>query len=122
MFGSNFFGNFGLPDFPYQGMDPQGGMLGNNIDTGIPASGPTAAPPSAAPAGGIAAPQAAPAPVAQGNAAGASPLGPSSPLAPTPPRMSDPGPAAAPQQLNDVGGPMQPPAAGIASPFGRPQL
>lgn len=120
MFGSNFFANFGLPDFPYQGMDPQGGMLGNNIDLGMSPAGPTAAPGGAAPAGGIAAPQAAAPAAPQGNAAGASPLGPSSPLAPTPPRMSDPGPA--PQQLNDVGGPMQPPAAGIASPFGRPQL
>jgi hypothetical protein len=32
MFGSNFFGNFGIPDFGYQGADPQGGYFGGNAE------------------------------------------------------------------------------------------
>lgn len=31
MFGSDFFGNFGIPNFPFQGSDPQGGLLGPNV-------------------------------------------------------------------------------------------
>ena len=43
--GSDFFGNFGLPPFPMQGMDPQGGYLGVNnplpaADHSLPGSPP----------------------------------------------------------------------------------
>lgn len=47
MFGSNFFGQFGIPDFGYQGMDAQGGYLGNNDPTGQNNAQPPA-PPAAA--------------------------------------------------------------------------
>jgi hypothetical protein len=51
MFGSNFDTNFGLPAFPFQGIDPQGGALAPNqspaADPSLPGSPP--APPAAAP-------------------------------------------------------------------------
>src|ERR1700733_381246 len=31
MFGSNFDANFGIPQFPFQGTDPQGGLFGANF-------------------------------------------------------------------------------------------
>lgn len=90
MFGSNFFGNFGLPDFPYQGADPQGGYLGGNVPNdplGQNAQPPAATPPAIA----------APSPLAGG------------PLAP--------GAGQTPQQPNANPESPQAPAAGIGSPF-----
>jgi len=105
MFGSNFFGNFGIPEqqpFPYQGADPQGGMLGPNT----PGPGQSAAP------GGPAAPAA---PIAgQGTPPAPPTLGAPSPLAGSP---LAPGGGMTPPQPEQPG---QAPAAGVGSPFGRP--
>lgn len=109
MFGSNFDANFGIPAFPVQGLDPQGGMFG-----------PTAPDPSgAAPMPGIptappaAAPGAPPAGAQPTLGATPSPLG-AGPLAP--------GTAAAPPPAPDQGMGQAPPAAGLGSPFGKPGL
>jgi hypothetical protein len=54
VFGSNFDANFGIPQFPFQGTDPTGGLFGANfspdsggsMDTGgLGAVAPPAAPP-----------------------------------------------------------------------------
>jgi hypothetical protein len=110
VFGSNFDEIFGIPAFPFQGADAQGGMLGANIQ-------PPDANPNAGPAPLAGAPPAAP-PSAAGPAAlgAANPLG-GGPLASavgTPPNP----PGINPQPE----GSQPPPAAGIGSPFGKPQL
>jgi len=103
VFGSNFFANFGIPEFPYQGVDPQGGALAPNAP--MPGSDPVSqnAAQPAAPAAG---------------APPTAPPQPSSPLAGGP--LS---PMTSPQQPQ---APIQPdqasaaPAAGIGSQFGKP--
>lgn len=104
MFG-NFDQNFGIPAFPYQGQDPQGGFLGTNV---APESDPAAA-------GAVSLPGGPTSPQPSAPAAGMSP-------APQPPTVGSPSPLA--------GGPLAPqatpptpetaPAAGIGSPFGKP--
>jgi hypothetical protein len=88
MFGSNFGANFGLPDFPLQGMDPQGGYLGVNVEPsaapaaagsavgGLPGGPVSSAPPGPTPGSPVPAPQpslgsplAQPSPLAPGAAA-----------------------------------------------------
>ncbi len=109
MFG-NFIQNFGFEGFPFQGVDSQGGLFGQNAPMAAPETG-TVPPPAAggSPQGGPAAPlpasPTAPAPPAAGPAP--SPLG--SPLAPG---------QGAPQQPAPAGG-LAPgaPAAGVGSPF-----
>jgi hypothetical protein len=104
MFGSNFMANFGIPDFPYQGTDAQGGYLGANAAP-TPMGGQSQ---NAAPSPGAAA---APGPAAT------PPLGQSSPLAggPLSPGGGQP---QTPPSTPEIGG--SAPAAGIGSPFGRP--
>lgn len=105
MFGSSYDTNFGLPAFPFQGADPQGGYLGVNVSPEAdPAAagaqslpgGPTSSPTGAAPA--------APAPPAASPLAGG-PLSPggAAPLGGVPDTSQG-----------------QAPAAGIGSPFGKP--
>ena len=109
MFGSNFNANFGIPDFPMQGMDPQGGMFGANQPVIDPAAGAPSQQPGQPPAAGLpAAPQqpgiGQPSPMGGGvlsPGAGATPQMPGAPVA------STQGTA---------------PAAGLSSPFGKPQL
>ena len=107
MFGSNFDANFGLPDFGFQGADPQGGYFGANAPAETQALnlGGEQAPPRAvpgAPSGGAGKPPiAAPSPLASGPLA----LGGGQP-------PQQPAPDAAPP----------PPAAGIGSPFGKPAV
>ena len=110
MFGSNFTANFGIPDFPYQGADAQGGYLAPNApgqdpsQNAAPAIGqPTTNPVASTGAVGGAAPPAAPSPLAGG------PLAPGG-APPTQPTAPDGGMMTAP------------PAAGIGSPFGKPQV
>ena len=110
MFGSNFTANFGIPDFPYQGADAQGGYLAPNApgqdpsqnaapSIGQPTTNPVA---STGEIGGAAAP-ASPSPLAGG------------PLAP-----GGAGVGTAPAPAPEAGGAA--PAAGIGSPFGKPQV
>lgn len=97
MFGSNFFGQFGIPDFGYQNADPQGGLFGPNA--------PGQPPMSQNDAGGAT-------PIAgQPSPAGPAALGQSSPLSSA---AMLPGSGAAPAQSAE----QQAPAAGIASQFG----
>ncbi len=114
MFGSNFDTNFGLPAFPFQGQDPQGGMLGTNVPTGDPTApgsdsllpgGPTAPQPAAGAAPAVGLPAAPPQPA----------LGAPSPLGGG---VLSPG-AGAPQP--SLGNPTDQtaPAAGVGSPFGK---
>jgi hypothetical protein len=110
VFGSNFDQVFGIPAFPLQGADAQGGLFGANIQPPgasdqvgngpAPLTGAPTAPPSAA----------GPAALGANNPLGAGPLAPPSGLGQ---------PAPAPD-----GGMMTPPppAAGISSPFGKPQV
>ena len=107
MFGSNFDANFGIPAFPLQGMDPQGGMLGTNIPPD----------PNAGPAPQTAPPPAAPPSPAGPAALGASPLG-GGPLAPSVggAPANPPGATGGPPETPAAA----PPAAGIGSPFGKP--
>ena len=108
MFGSNFDQVFGIPAFPLQGADAQGGLFGANIQ-----------PPGAAdqvgngPAPLTGAPPAPPSPAGPAALGANNPLG-GGPLAP--PSLGQP--ASAPPD----GGMMTPPAAGIGSPFGKPQV
>lgn len=119
MFGSNFTANFGIPDFPFQGVDAQGGMFAPN--TAMPGQNPSqnAAPaigqpmtnPAASPgAVGGAAPPAAPSPFAGG---------PLSPGGGVPPSAATPG---AIHTSDNTIEQTAPPAAGIGSPFGKPQV
>lgn len=108
MFGSNFFANFGIPEF--SGIDPQGGIFGPTAGqppTGQP--GPQSLGQAAGPdlPGGPAAPAAQPATPPPGGAASALSPGPLSP-------------GASPQPQPEGGSPA--PAAGVASPFGRPNV
>jgi hypothetical protein len=108
MFGSNFFGNFGIPEmqaFPYQGADPQGGMLASNAPTSV--QNPMSQ--SDAPSGSQ--------PIAgQPSPAGPAALGPSSPLSSASLKSGTAtGSAQAAPQTSQ-----QAPAAGIASGFGGP--
>lgn len=112
MFGSNFDANFGIPDFPYQGADPQGGYLGTNVpgpqqsqfaapeggqlNVGAPAATPDVAPQSSA----IAAP----------NPLSAGPLAPGG----ASPQQHAPAPTGTVVE--------PPPAAGLGSPFGKPAV
>jgi hypothetical protein len=111
MFGSNFFENFGLPQFPFANIDQQGGMMAPNQPMADPSQAGQQTPPQQSPpaAGLPAAPQ-------MPGIGSPGPLGGSvlSPGAGATPQM----PGAAP------GGPPQgtAPAAGIGSPFGRPTL
>ena len=102
MFGSNFFGNFGIPDFGYQNADPQGGYLGTNVDPSQNAT-PGADQPAAGPVGAS----------PQPSIAGSNPLA-GGPLAP--------GGATAQPAGATPGAAQAPPAAGIGSPFGKPGL
>lgn len=113
MFGSNFDQNFGIPAFPLQGMDPQGGMLGANSPqspvagqslAGSPQVGPAAASPLPASGGGMAQPSA-PASLGAQSPLGAGALVPGAG-------------GAMPPQTPET--PSAPPAAGVGSPFGRP--
>jgi hypothetical protein len=118
MFGSNFFGNFGIPEmqaFPYQGADPQGGMLASNAPTSVqnPMSQ-NAAPSGSQPIAG------------QPSPAGPAALGPSSPLS-SASLMSGtgtgiPSSAASPGAIHTSDNTIEQtaPAAGIATSFGRP--
>jgi hypothetical protein len=107
-----FFGNFGIPDFGYQGADAQGGYLGPNAapDPMAQASQNAAPAPIGSPAGGLpSAPQqptpAAPSPLAGGPLApGGIPLGTASPGA---------------IHTSDNTIEQTAPAAGIGSPFGK---
>lgn len=114
MFGSNFMANFGIPDFPFQGTDAQGGMFAPNA--AIPGQDPSqnAAPGSAAPMGGITPAIGQPTAPQSATPAAPSPLA-GGPLAPG---------GQAPQQPAAPDGGMMtpPPAAGIGSPFGKPQV
>lgn len=104
MFGSNFAANFGLPDFGYQGADPQGGYFAPNAP---PAAGQNPSQ-NAAPSGGqlnLGTPSPG---IAQSPIAAASPLA-GGPLAP--------GGGQPPQQPN--ANPEAAPAAGVGSPFGK---
>jgi hypothetical protein len=114
MFGSNFFGNFGIPDpsFGYKGADAQGGYLGPN-------DAPDQASQNAAPAGipgtpGVSA--GIPAPPQQPTPAAPSPLA-GGPLAPggIPPGAASPGAI----HTSDNTIEQTAPAAGIGSPFGK---
>jgi hypothetical protein len=110
MFGSNFNQVFGIPTFP-QNVDAQGGYLGPNAVPDPMSSQPSqnAAPPIGQPATSPTAPTAGPA---------ATPaLGQSSPLAGGP---LAPGGAQPQQPTPDAA--QAPPAAGIGSPFGKPQV
>lgn len=102
MFGSNFDANFGIPAFPFQSADPQGGLFGTNIDpaqtggtdvTGQPSQQITQQAPLAV----------------SSQPSSASPLA-ASPLAGTSSLNS------APQQTTAA------PAAGLGSQFGNPQV
>ena len=107
MFGSNFTANFGIPDFPYQGADAQGGYLGANAaptPTGGPSQNVAIGQPTTNPGAPTAGPAATPA------------LGQPSPLAGGP--LSPGGPP--PQTQPTVPEATTAPAAGIGSPFGRP--
>lgn len=107
MFGSSFDQNFGLPAFPYQGIDPQGGALGVNVE---PTADPAAAGSAALPGG--------PTSSTPG----------SMPAAPTPATLSSPlgaGPLSPTGATPTLGAPSdasqgQAPAAGVGSPFGKP--
>jgi hypothetical protein len=107
MFGSNFFGNFGIPDpsFGYQGADAQGGYLGPNATPDPMAGGSqNAAPaPIGSPAGGLPSAPQQPAPAAPSPLAGG-PLAPGGAQPQTQPTAPEAGVA---------------PAAGIGSPFGK---
>ena len=106
MFGSNFFGQFGIPEmpaFPYQGADPQGGMLAPNAPVQSPMSQNDAGAGPATPIAG------------QPSPAGPAALGPSSPLS-----SASLGRQAAPQPNSAPEVNQQAPAAGIASGFGGP--
>jgi hypothetical protein len=106
MFGSNFFGRFGIPEmpsFPYQGVDPQGGMLAPNAPVQSPMSQNDAGSGAATPIAG------------QPSPAGPAALGPSSPLSPgVPPGAATPGAI----HTSDNTIEQTAPAAGIASQFG----
>jgi hypothetical protein len=107
MFGSNFFGNFGIPDpsFGYQGADAQGGYLSTNAP--VPGQDPSqsAAPaaPIGSPAGGLPSAPQQPTPAAPSPLAGG-PLAPGGAQPQTQPTTPEAGVA---------------PAAGIGSPFGK---
>jgi hypothetical protein len=112
MFGSNFTANFGIPEFPFQGTDAQGGLFAPNAPGQDMSQ--NAAPGPAAPMGGIT--PAIGQPTAPQSATPAAP----SPLAGGP---LSPGGAAPQQPAAPDGGMMTPPpAAGIGSPFGKPQV
>ena len=93
MFGSNFFGNFGLPDMPQQGMDGALGAMPQMQALGQPApqASPLAPPAAASPGGGME----------------QSPLG-----------LGAMGPAAGPPPGENPTAP----AAGISSPFQKPGM
>ncbi len=105
MFGSNFSGNFGLPDFPYQGQDPQGGYLGVNIE---PSADPAAA---GSAVGGLPGGPITPAP---GGSTPGSPVPAPQPSLGSP--LAQPSPLAPPSQspVHDAA-----PAAGVGSPFNK---
>jgi hypothetical protein len=110
MFGSNFDANFGIPAFPLQGVDPQGGLFGVNTP---PLSDPAAAQsgsPLALPGG----------PASPTSASGApATAGPSQPSLGAPSPLGggvlSPGGGAAPSPAPETAAP----AAGVGSPFGR---
>ena len=108
MFGSNFMANFGIPEFPYQGADAQGGMFAANAP--VPGQPPSqnAAPSPGQPASNPGAP--APSPAATPALGQPSPLA-GGPLAP------GGGQSQAPPSTPEIGG--SAPAAGIGSPFGK---
>jgi hypothetical protein len=98
VFGSNFFANFGIPEFPYQGVDAQGGALATNLPAAGVGTNPSqnAAPPPTAPQ-------------PPGSA--------SSPLAPGPLAMG----GGMTQQPTSTQQPdATAPAAGVGSQFGKP--
>ena len=111
MFG-NFDQKFGLPAFPLEGIDPQGGLFGVNVP---PSSDPTAAQPL--PGSAQPTPRAGmPAPAAGLPEKGAQPaLGAPSPLGGG---VLSPGSGLGPVSMNDPG-PREAPAAGVGSPFGK---
>jgi hypothetical protein len=108
MFGSDFDRVFGIPAFPLQGADAQGGLFASNIQApdANPGAGPAPMPGAPPPSAPAAASPAGPA------ALGAGPLAPATPQAPGQPAAMPDGGSMTPP----------PPAAGIGSPFGRPQL
>lgn len=106
MFGSNFAGNFSLPEPQYQNMDAQGGALAPNVPNAPSGNqlpgGPTSSTQPATPDPGL--PGAAtPTPLASPLAGG--------PLA----AGAVPQPGSAPDASQG-----QAPAAGVGSPFGKP--
>jgi hypothetical protein len=100
-----FFGNFGIPDFGYQGADAQGGYLGPNAapDPMAQASQNAAPAPIGSPAGGLPSAPQQPTPAAPSPLAGG-PLAPGGAQPQTQPTAPEAGVA---------------PAAGIGSPFGK---
>lgn len=99
MFGSSFDQNFGLPAFPFQGADPQGGALGVNVPPQSDPAAAQAAPP--VPGGPLSAPQSgapaqpalgAPSPLGPGALSPAGPLpgAPETPAAGQPPQAASP--------------------------------
>ena len=114
MFG-NFMENFGLNGFPWQGLDPQGGLFGSNAPQ---------APLIGSQSAGTAPVSFAPQPAGDRSGAPAAPQG-SPPIGPTssPLSMEGQSPFASPAS---PGGPaagvpgQNPPAAGVKSEFGAP--
>jgi hypothetical protein len=109
MFGADFAQHFGIPEFPFSGVDAQGGLFGANAPDqaliGSQQLGPqSTAPPPQAPAAGIGGPMASPSPSPLANPLQAGQLQPGTPML--------------------EGQPQQPtaPAAGQGSPLGKPGL
>lgn len=122
MFGDNPFKNFGIPDFPFDGIMAQGGMFGPNAPAqdlpgsqmmGEPASAGGPAPGAGSPPVGPLQPTATSSPLAPGSVLDA-------PRGPVPgPLSRDPGQGGAAGPLSRDPGP---PAAGANSLFGKPEM
>ena len=117
MFGSNFDANFSIPQFPFEGTDPNGGLFGANFSPDLGGSM------EAGGLGAVAPPAVPPGPLSGGGSIpGATPVAPHptlSPLGggPLAPGAGTPNQAAAPPEASPSA-----PAAGIGGQFGPGKL
>lgn len=97
----DFLQNFGIPSFPFEGVDPQGGLLAPNVpgDPGAAGQMPGSQPPAA---------QTPPQAMLTGNPGG-------QPAAGQPPAPAGPSPLGSPLTLGNAS-----PASGVASTLGAP--
>jgi hypothetical protein len=118
MFG-DFLQNFGLNAFPWDSLDPQGGLFGQNApQTPLIGSQPSGtAPPHAGP-GTPAPPSIVGGTTPQGSPPGGGPGSPLSPAAQSP--LASPASFATPGTPNPSPSPPTAPAAGVGSAFGNP--